>query len=216
MSTGRTGAGPGRPRKIPVDRQRELVVDAAVHVFARSGDSATIEDIARTAGLTRQSVYELFGGREELFDVAAQRALDRAVSALSAGALEPEDGELEPVARRSYARMFEFVERHPEVYDLLHVAERAGRPGLTELCTRLAPVYAAASRRRWEAEGVSSGGADDALVALYFAMTESMVRLSRTEGAPGREALLELLTEFTVGGVSRLLRQSPHVIERLR
>ncbi|MHA6802733.1 TetR/AcrR family transcriptional regulator [Salinifilum ghardaiensis] len=216
MSTGRAGSGRGRPRKIPVERQRELVVDAAVRAFARSGESATIEEVARTAGLTRQSVYELFGGRAELFDAAAQRALDRAVAALSAEVLEPEDEELELVARRSYARMFEFVERQPEVYDVLHVAEQTGRPGLTELCSRLAPVYAAASRRRWEAEGVSSGGADDALVALYFAMTESMVRLSRTDGGPDREALLELLTEFTVGGVTRLLRQSPHVIDRLR
>lgn len=217
MSTPRRGKGPGRPRRIPADEQRERVLRAATGVFAASGPAAAgIEEIARRAGVGRQSVYELFGDRAALFAAAVARAEEHAFRALSHEVLEPHDEELGAVARRAYARLFGYVADNPEIHDLLHVAERSGDPALTRLCRRLAPVYAEASRRRFRDEGVTSGRADDALVALCFAMTEAMVLLSRAPDAPEPEALIDLLTEFTVGGVTRLLRRTPDVIDRLR
>lgn len=217
MSTTRSGRGPGRPRKIDLKQQRDQVLRAATTVFAQAGlDAATIERIAREAGTTRQSVYEIFGDKESLFAAAVTDAQDRAYAALSRDVLEPPDEDLASVARRGYARMFTFVADQPDSYELLHVAERAGDPAMTRLCRLLAPVYAEASRRRWEAQGITSGRADDALVAMYFAMTEALVTLSRTEDAPDRETLIDLLTEFTVGGVSRVLRRAPDIIDRLR
>lgn len=217
MSTPRTGRGPGRPRRIPAQQQRDLVLRSAVGVFAAVGlEAATIDRVARGAGVSRQSVYELFGGKAPLFDAAVAEAQERVFDALSRDVLEPAGDDLAAVARRGYTRMFAFVADNPEFYELLHVAERAGRPALTRLCERLAPVYAEASRRRWEAEGIASGRADNALVALYFAMTEAMVAVYRREDTPDRDALVDLLTEFTVGGITRVLRRTPEVIDRLR
>ncbi len=217
MSTGQAGRGPGRPRKLGVDEQRARVLRAATTVFAGSGhDAATIERVAREAGVSRQSIYELFGDKSSLFDSAVKDAQDRAYAALAQDVLEPVEDDLGAVARRGYARMFAFVADQPDAYELLHVAERSGEPAMTRLCERLAPIYTEASRRRWQAQGITSGRADNALVAMYFAMTESLVILSRTEDAPDRETLVDLLTEFTVGGVGRVLRRSPEIIERLR
>lgn len=217
MSTPDSGRGPGRPRKISVDRQRELVLHAATRAFVHTGaETATIEEIARLAGLTRQSVYELYGERGALFDAAVNRARERAIDALSGGVLHPPEADLATVARRDYARIFEFVSNEPAEYELLRLAERRGNEVLTELHAQLAPLYASASRRRWEAAGVESGRADEALVALYFAMAEEVVRMSRSADEQRSAALLDLLTEFTVGGVTRILRHTPGVIDRLR
>lgn len=202
---------------MPADQQRELVLRAATEVFAEAGfQAARIEQIARRAGVTRQSVYELFGNKTALFVAAVTRAENHAFDALSQEVLEPVDEELPAVARRGYARLFAYVADNPEAYDLLHVAERSGNPALSRLCERLAPIYAEASRRRFQAEGVSSGRADNALIALYFAMTEAMVLVSRRPDSPDPQALIDLLTEFTIGGISRILRRKPEVIERLR
>lgn len=200
-----------------MQRQRELVLRAATRVFAATGrEAATIEQVARTAGVSRQSVYTLFTDKATLFEVAVSETQEWVFTALTRDVLEPPDEDLFAVARRAYAKLFALVDADPECYELLQAAERAGRPALTELCERLAPVYAEASRRRWEAEGIVSGRADNVLVALYFAMTEAMVTVSRGNHDIDRDVLIDLLTEFTVGGVTRVLRRRPELIDRLR
>ena len=88
------------------------------------------------------------------------------------------------MARRGYARLFAYVADNPEVYDLLHVAERSGNPALSRLCERLAP-----STPRPAGALVPRGcprRADNALIALYFAMTEAMVLVSGVPTPPIR------------------------------
>lgn len=66
--------GPGRPRRIPEEDQRGLVLDAVLHVFARVGVSgATIELIAREAGINRQAIYEQFDDKNTLFAAVLQK-----------------------------------------------------------------------------------------------------------------------------------------------
>jgi hypothetical protein len=112
--------------------------------------------------------------------------------------------------------MVTFVADSPEAYGVLRAAERAGDPALTRLRERLAVVYADASRKRWAAHGIDSGRADRALVTLFFAMTESLVQATWDGEPPDQEALIDLLTEFTVGGVARLQTKASDVIDRLR
>src|ERR671913_1147236 len=77
---------PGRPRALPVEEQRRVVVDAARRVFAREGyNGATIERVAREAGTARSSVYELFQGKEDLFVAVVEDAAERVVGHLSEG-----------------------------------------------------------------------------------------------------------------------------------
>ena len=202
---------------MPVDEQRTLVLRAARRVFATSGlEAGTIEQIAREAGVSRQAVYELFGDKQSLFRAVVADAEQEAYEALTLEVLEPAEHDLVSVARRNYARLFSFVAENPDVYVVLQEAERRCEPALTRLRERLSPVYAEASRQRWAAHGISSGRADQALVAMYFAMTEALVALSQQEEGPDRDALIELLTQFTVGGVARVFRRHPEIIQRLR
>lgn len=209
--------GPGRPRKVPADEQRGQVLAAARHVFATHGtQGATIEQIAREAGLTRQTVYELFGDKTELFARTVEDIEELAYTRIAELGSGDADLDLKSWARKNYANLFAFVAEHPDALPVLQEAERGGDPALTRLRSRLAEVYTAASRQRWAQFGVEPGRADTALVAMYFAMTEALVNLSWPGEAPDRDALIDLLTEFTIGGVLRLHAHAAEVMERVR
>ncbi|MGW4588405.1 TetR/AcrR family transcriptional regulator [Amycolatopsis thermoflava] len=209
--------GPGRPRKLPVAQQRALVLAAAGHVFATSGlQGATIEQIAREAGLTRQAVYELYGDKNALFAAVVEQAEEQAYAAIAAAGASDADLDLKSWARKNYANLFDFVAGHPDALPLFQEAERTGNFALSRLRKRLALVYTEASGQRWAEFGVEPGRADTALVTMYFAMVESLVRLNWNGDAPDRDALIDLLTEFTIGGVLRLYSQAPEVIARVR
>lgn len=209
--------GPGRPRRLPVAEQRALVLAAARGLFAEQGlAGATIEQVARRAGLTRQAVYELFGDKGALFEATVDDLRESAFRTMAAPGGGEKELDLRSWARKNYATMFDFVAANPEAMALLQEAERAGIPALTRLRERLAEVYTSASRERWEAHGVESGRADTALVTMYFAMTEALVNLSWPGAAPDRDAVIDLLTEFTVGGIMRLYSHTPDVLDRLR
>lgn len=209
--------GPGRPRKVPAEEQRALVLAAARHVFATSGSQgATIEQIAREAGLSRQAVYELFGDKSELFERTVADTEELAYATIAARGSGDADLDLRSWARKNYASMFAFVAEHPDAMPVLEEAERTGNPALARLRSRLAEVYTAASRERWVAFGIEPGRADTALVTMYFAMTEALVNLSWPGEPPDREALIDLLTEFTIGGVLRLYSHTPDVLGRMR
>ncbi|MEC3982098.1 TetR/AcrR family transcriptional regulator [Amycolatopsis sp. H20-H5] len=207
----------GRPRKLPVGEQRARVIDAAARMVAQHGaQAATIEQIAREAGVSRQAVYAQFGDRGVLFAQVVADIEERAFAAIGAPAVDPSQPDLRAWARANYANMFAFVADHPEAFPVLREAERAGDPALTRLRERLAHVYTEASRQRWAVHGVEPGRADKALVTLYFAMTEALVQITWEGEPPAPDALIDLLTEFTVGGVARLQSQASEVIARLR
>ncbi|UOZ08727.1 TetR/AcrR family transcriptional regulator [Amycolatopsis sp. WQ 127309] len=207
----------GRPRKLPVAEQRARVLQATAKVVAQHGmQGATIEQIAREAGVSRQAVYEQFGDRTALFAEVVAEIEERAFTAIAgASVADPQTG-LRGWARASYATMVTFVADSPEAYGVLRAAERAGDPALTRLRERLAVVYADATAKRWAAHGIDSGRADRALITLVFAMTESLVQATWDGEPPPQDALIDLLTEFTVGGVARLQTKASDVIERLR
>src|SRR4029453_7563229 len=60
--------GPRRPPPQPLPRQPGAGVAPARGVLAQRGfHGATIERVARRSGTPRPTVYELFGGKDELF-----------------------------------------------------------------------------------------------------------------------------------------------------
>ena len=67
--------------KLTPERRRELtrttLIDAAADVFAKRGfHSASLEEIAETAGFTRGAIYKNFDNKEELFFDVIERRID--------------------------------------------------------------------------------------------------------------------------------------------
>jgi AcrR family transcriptional regulator len=76
MST--TGAlAEGGARGSRREARRETLLDAAIDVIRERGVDASMEDIARRAGITKPVVYRYFGDRAGLYRAVAERYCDR-------------------------------------------------------------------------------------------------------------------------------------------
>ncbi|BBY60115.1 TetR/AcrR family transcriptional regulator [Mycolicibacterium sarraceniae] len=85
MSAGLAPARPnkralGRPRGSNTDARREMIICAAVRVFAYRGyDAATLQDVADLVDITRPAVHHYFPGKAPLYRAALDRAYDMVV-----------------------------------------------------------------------------------------------------------------------------------------
>lgn len=209
--------GPGRPRKHSLAQERDWILAAAAKAFAIEGKhGATIGQISTAAGVSRQSVYEHFGDKDALFAAVVTDAEELAVTWIGSRAQDDTEPDLRAWARVNYAAMFELATSHPAVLPVLQEAERCGDPAMTRVRARLTELYTEASRQRWAEYGIEPGSTDTALVAMYIAMTEALVNLAWEDEPPDPAALIDLLTEFTVGGVFRLHEHGKEIIDRLR
>jgi AcrR family transcriptional regulator len=70
------------------EKTRELLLDAAIEVFAEKGyHGASLDDVAETAGFTKGAVYSNFTRKSDLFRALMQRETQRRRAALR-GAIE--------------------------------------------------------------------------------------------------------------------------------
>ncbi|MGV9673989.1 TetR/AcrR family transcriptional regulator [Nocardia sp. NPDC003482] len=87
-----------------LEHTRSLLLDAAEAVFAEKGFmSATLDDIARTAGYTKGAIYKHFSAKEDLFLAVNDRYWRRYFDTFSeviAAATEVGAHELDEIARR--------------------------------------------------------------------------------------------------------------------
>jgi AcrR family transcriptional regulator len=72
-----TGAAPEHRLRADAARNRQRVLDAAAEVFAERGLQATLDDVARRAGVGVGTVYRRFADKESLVDALfADRVAD--------------------------------------------------------------------------------------------------------------------------------------------
>ena len=87
--TARPEAGP-RPLRRDAERNRQLVLDAARHVFAVRGLAAGFDEIARVAGVGAATVYRRFPERADLVEALFEQDLERMVSRARDAAGDPD------------------------------------------------------------------------------------------------------------------------------
>jgi AcrR family transcriptional regulator len=109
----------GHPHgRVPRAVREEQLLEVAEQVFAQQGYQGTsIEDIARTAGVTRPVVYDHFGSKEGIYLACVRRArgeLERLIDEAAGTSNDP--------AAQLWGGInayFEFVERHGGAWDVL-------------------------------------------------------------------------------------------------
>jgi AcrR family transcriptional regulator len=80
------------PEAEPIDARQAAVLDAAVGVFARYGyRKASMDEVARAAGVSRQGLYLQFANKEELFRKAVEHTLAHQLNAAVAALARRED-----------------------------------------------------------------------------------------------------------------------------
>lgn len=79
---GTVTAQENRPLRADARRNRDLLLDAAVRGFSREGPDATLESIARAAGVGIGTLYRHFPTREALVEAAYRNELARLCDAV--------------------------------------------------------------------------------------------------------------------------------------
>ena len=68
------------------------------------------------------------------------------------------------------------------------------------------------TRSRWEALGVDIGESAEIMGLMFFRMAEGLAIRQADDPGWDRDAFIDLLTEFTLGGIERLWAQSQDVL----
>ena len=69
--------GAGRIRQIARDQLSLEVIRSAKDVFLRHGRASNLDDVAKAAKVTRQTLYNLFGSKEQLFREVVRSIYER-------------------------------------------------------------------------------------------------------------------------------------------
>jgi AcrR family transcriptional regulator len=87
-----SAAEAGEPRRLRADaaRNRQRLIDAAAEVFAARGLDATLDEIARHAGVNVATAYRHFANKHELAREFLRQCVDRAVAVAEEAAAEPD------------------------------------------------------------------------------------------------------------------------------
>src|SRR5690606_36738554 len=85
--------------QIDVDKT-EAILEAAGQVLAERGLSAPIEEIARRAGVAKQTIYNRYGGKDSLI----RATIERRVEAIVAPLLAPDAGDHPEETLADFAR----------------------------------------------------------------------------------------------------------------
>ncbi len=187
------------PRK-PYDI--DSLTDVALRVFAERGyDGASMDDVARAAGITKASIYHHVSGKEALLE----RGLGRALDALFAILDEPHAREGRAVARLRHIaeRVAETTLRLlPELTVLfrVHGASKSERDAVERRRSfdRVVTAIIVEAQR----EGDVRADLDARLVArLMFGMSNSVVEWFRS-GSLTREAVARAVVTIAFDGIT--------------
>ncbi|MFO7193829.1 MULTISPECIES: TetR/AcrR family transcriptional regulator [Thermocrispum] len=75
-----------RVRRLPREVRERQIADAAVEVFSRHGyHTASMDEIAEVAGVSKPMVYAYLGSKEELFAACIRREAQRLLKAIADG-----------------------------------------------------------------------------------------------------------------------------------
>ncbi|MGB6984962.1 MAG: TetR/AcrR family transcriptional regulator [Candidatus Aquilonibacter sp.] len=180
----------------------DSVTDVAFRIFAERGfDAASMEDVARAAGITKASIYHHVASKEALL----ARGLERALSALFGVLEQPEAKTGAPRARLTaiVLRVAEItMSLRAEVSVLFRVrgnstTERDAMERRRTFDARIAELV-----REAQAAGEVRKDIDPALlVRLIFGMSNSVVEWYRPDGRTPAAAIAEAIERIAFEGI---------------
>ena len=144
-----------RASRRPPGRRDELLA-AALDVIRRDGPGASMDDMAREAGITKPVLYRYFGDRDGLILAVADRFSEVLVGRLEtalAGAGGRQTEEVISAAIESYVA---FIEEDPALYGFLAQQAAPDSPALVAVIDRVVTVIAEVIRENFEALGLDS------------------------------------------------------------
>lgn len=199
---------PGRPRSVPIETQRETIIDAARRVLAEHDfHGTTIERVAREAGVARPLVYDLFGGKDELFVAVVDDCVERLISYMI-GSFRERPPSMQALLRRNVANLFEFIAEYPDTAAIIRIAELGGFGaakhevvlGRHRVEEALAGVFAST----WQPTGGLSAESARMLALSTLALVEAVGFRQPSEPQWDPEQTIDIIADLVLGGLRQL------------
>jgi AcrR family transcriptional regulator len=163
------------------ERQRANILDAAMRVFARSGPSASMSEIAEAAGVSQGLAYRYFASKEEIYYALIARAMhgglpEAEIARMTTGGPW---NRLEALL----SRIVNARREHPEFFQLLyHMLSDDDAPAELRDQIRERGMYLARELRKLIIAGQAAGeiaeGDPDQLVVALLAYLDGLTRFS--------------------------------------
>ncbi|MCP2339087.1 TetR/AcrR family transcriptional regulator [Actinomadura rupiterrae] len=194
-----TGGRRGRP-----GYDRATLLDVAVAAFNERGyDGTGMEELSRRLGITKSAIYHHVTGKEELLELAVNRALDALFAVLDAELDRPVTA-TERLERTVRGAVRVLVDEQPYVTLLLRVrgnspVERRALERRREFDHRVADLVAHAAAEGGVRDDVPPGFAGRVL----FGAVNSLTEWYRPEGGMTRDAVADGLASLLFEGLRR-------------
>lgn len=112
-------------------QERSRILGAAVELISdQSYEATTVSEIARRAGLARQTVHEHLGGEEEIFLAAFDAAVDELKARIEAACAKRQGGTRERI-EAGLAAFLGYVAEEPSVARMCLVEARSATPAIS-------------------------------------------------------------------------------------
>jgi AcrR family transcriptional regulator len=186
--------------------RREDLVGAAVEAVRRTGPDFAVDDVARSAGVSKTVIYRYFTDKDELVDAVLARISDVVLLPRLLGQIAAEHPDDRSALRAVIAAFVSLIEDEPELYRFAYA--HSGRSGRADLVAatehRIAEALAGLL-----AERLGSGGQARAAARTWAYGVVGMVQLaahwwSSDRSVPAPE-LVEQLVSLAHGGLGSLL-----------
>jgi AcrR family transcriptional regulator len=188
------GDGDGRSTRWSDHREarRTELVAAAVAAIDRHGPSASIAEIAESAGVSKPVLYRYFADKDDLYRAVGQWGADQVTAALVPTLLD--EGPMRDRVYRACDEYLALLAEHPQVFLLLIEHRSTDDPladGKEQIATNLAKLMGDTLRRL----GVDAAGAEPwahGVVGMGLAVGEWWLR----RDIMSREAASDYLAAF--------------------
>ena len=173
-------------------RNRELLIAAAKEVLGEGGPNASLEAVARRAGVGIGTLYRHFPTREDLFHAVFRRELEQL--AVTAEGLEDAEDPVEAVRSWLHSNVAVVETKRGMLGALSVVMTKESMQGYAELSGRITSAI-----DRVLARGVEAGRIREGVTAEDLLQTMYALCYARAPGPGWREQVLRLLDIFVDG-----------------
>ncbi|WP_081788276.1 TetR/AcrR family transcriptional regulator [Candidatus Blastococcus massiliensis] len=186
--------------------RREELVAAAVEAVRLAGPDFAVDDVARSAGVSKTVIYRYFADKDELVDAVLGRISDAILLPRLMGELLVERADDRASLRAVIAAFVSLIEDEPELYRFAYA--QAGRSGRADLVAATEREIAEALGARMTERLAAAGRETQAAMTWAYGVV-GMVQLashwwSAARTVPAAE-LVDQLTELAHGGLGLLL-----------
>ena len=186
--------------------RREDLVGAAVEAVRRTGPDFAVDDVARSAGVSKTVIYRYFNDKDELVDAVLERISSAILLPRLLGQIALDQPDDRTALRAVIAAFVSLIEDEPELYRFAYA--HTGRSGRADLVAATEHQIAEALGEMMAARLAEAGRPTDAAMTWAYGVV-GMVQLaahwwSGARTVPAAE-LVEQLTALADGGLATLL-----------